>query len=271
MCTFFFRTIDGLLMLVEIDLLCDDHTQANSKLADCQRLLSEALTRNDLAPSRKPKVNKSSLAPVSTGLDASPSLHRSPFLIPSWLDHPDECCCYFCERPDMMSVLVNYLNLTGVWHHMDFDLPAAAAFFEGTLKLIRSVMQKCRKSDSSMPMEVKMRVIGSIFNSLQWQVECYGRDEYFTKCHELIELQKDLLLSFPCHFPWTRLRYYDQLLFSRLDSPLEISGIEMELGSLALSPRKNEKAEEFLTPMQKKPQSGRAPRRPNKKLLQVPN
>jgi hypothetical protein len=77
----FFRTIESLTMMAEIDILCDDFSQAESKLNGIDSLLSktDSLSDETTRLSMKTKSKKAETA-------ASPALYRSKFYVPAWLE-----------------------------------------------------------------------------------------------------------------------------------------------------------------------------------------
>ncbi|TRY73270.1 hypothetical protein TCAL_01938 [Tigriopus californicus] len=267
------RFVSSLLNMVEIDLLCDDADQAELKLQGVGKIAQATIATStpvgDVSHVKK-KVPKSK---AKDKLGASPNLKRALMVTPSWLDDDPSCTCLHCSQPLLLVIIVKYFNFKGVLHHMKEDLEAAASFFEGTVKLFELVEKKL---DHILSPSVHFQVNIAIIQALQWQVECYCRDEYLSKCHDLLRIQRQKLEILPS-VQRNRLdclyenRFLEQSLMCRVPKDdLELSGLADKLSHLDVSSGSSQRgAGDFTTPVVTKASTNRRnpPRKPTKRLL----
>eukprot|EP00095_Tigriopus_kingsejongensis_P011876 maker-scaffold180_size281610-snap-gene-1.30 protein:Tk11876 transcript:maker-scaffold180_size281610-snap-gene-1.30-mRNA-1 annotation:"PREDICTED: uncharacterized protein LOC100680231" len=263
------RLVETLLEFVNIDVLCDDVDQAELKLQSVEKIIHSSLAAPNLLGIRS-KVPRSK---AKDKLGASPSLKRPLMTPPAWLEDENACSCLHCSQPLLLPHLAQYFNLKGVIHHMREDVEAAGSFFNGTRDLIKALETKleCQKS-----LNVHTQTRLSFITALQWQVECYARDEYLSRCQEVLELQADQFRKIP---PTRQLsathhkyRWLEQSLMCRIPSKADLSGLGLALTNMNIaSPLPTLIApkcgEGDVTPMIERPRRRNPPRRPNKKLL----
>ena len=226
--------------MAEIDLQCDDPNQAQVKLDGIVTILGTAGALGPESASIPEKRTKSKASLLNT-LGASPQLQRSQFSKPLFLNHDlADCDCYHCSQKLFLGVVVSYFNLQGVCFHVKGDLDAAASYFEGTVDMVRCVQGKIPEiPDPGQRFQLLMELV----TALLWQVECYGRDNYLSKCEELLEHQREVLGMIPSSklrlMPVLLNRYYEQCLFVGRAEQFDLSGIidGMKKTSLLLTPQ----------------------------------
>ena len=271
------RAALALLNTIEVDLFCDEIAQAELKFFAVEAILrKDTLDTEDEEKKRQPKEkNREGVDQVG----ASPALHRKAMSVPRWLEkhEPGKCVCANCSQPLLLSVIVKYVNFKGVVHHHQKDLQAAASYFSGALKVIRLVSRRLHfLEDKKQKTDLKFVLL----EALQAQIESYGKDEFLTKCHELLELQRRILLRLGPEATASKamgtIQFAEALMSTQVpESELNISGLELGLDNLKLSPKqllkpskKSDDADEQKTPV---PTTKRRimPRRPTKKILAV--
>lgn len=116
-----------------------------------------------------------------------------------------------------------------------------------------------------------------MFEALQWQIESYGKDEFLSKCHELIASQRSILGKLKKVDLETRpmllIQFSDSLMSTQIPKDeLNISGLESSISKLKLSPNRlavpESSAENLKTPLPA-PNAKQIlrPKRPRKKIL----
>ena len=130
----------------EVDLICDDTQQANSKLISVKALLAEigALSGGTSSLERKKKIK--SKKPAS---DSSPVLHTSRPSVPMWMrlhECEDTETCYSCWLAPALSVaVVKYFNLRAQCLHIQSNIEDAYEYFDESLKVLGLVAERLKR------------------------------------------------------------------------------------------------------------------------------
>ncbi len=117
---------------------------------------------------------------------------------------------------------------------------AAARHFTSARRLASSLESRLETQDDGG--ETALDTARLVVEALQWQFECYGQDEYMTKCKECLEEQMRWLKKAPglasdLSGGILRTRLAHSVLFLQMDDPLELAGVEEQLSKMTfLSP-----------------------------------
>lgn len=257
--------------MAEIDLLCEDIDQANVKLLGAKYVLKDVLgvTENK---GRQPNAKVKGDA-----FGASPATVRHAFSMPPFLLHSSTCDCIMCSNLPLYFVVVEYVNLTGIWFHETEDFHQAGSCFEGTRSAIAKMRKKLQCPGLSQSMVQKGYNI--ISNLLFWQVECMGRQKQFTECKAVLLEAYQILLEMPVFLqqqPLMKSRFYHQSEFVQEEwrRTGEGDGLTASLNKLSvtdvetlssLSPNYRETVSNFQTPsVRHKPSD---PKKPVKRVI----
>jgi len=251
----FCRTCEALLTMAEYDLLCEDPSQAESKLAG-----AEAILGANKAKASKRRAQKNA---------GSPALSIKVQVAPPWAEGGDQQS-YFSHNPRAKLAFVTLVNLKGVVAHARGQLDLAGHYFDASKTLLS-------KLATTAPI-----LTSEVVNQLQWQVECYGRDQYETRCRAILDEQRHLLkgqsaLARQDPYLLARMPHADVFLMEKEDglADLEERLEKATLANSALSPMGPISASKKLSPSMlvtplpatRTIASKGAPRRPTKRLL----
>ena len=130
----------------EVDLICDDTQQANSKLIAVEALLAKIGALSGGTSSLERKKNVKSKKPAS---DSSPVLHASRPSIPMWMrlhECEDTEACYSCWLAPALSVaVVKYFNLRAQCLHIQSNIEDAYAYFDESLNILGLVTERLKR------------------------------------------------------------------------------------------------------------------------------
>ena len=231
-----FRAAESLLLLAEIDLSCDDPSQAKAKLDAAEAILG-AVVRDSCDSSRK---TKKKILGENSATGASPRLPRADFALPSWLDHAADCGCYPCSNAAAYAVMAfRYFNAMGSWHHQSNNPTAAGAHLEGAKRILLKALEKLKQDIVTAAAREAAGL--KLLESLHAQIECHGRDGDLGQCWRALELVQAVVDQMPKGFMtqnvWLRTRVgHWALILSSSKEGADLSDIENRLAKCSLTP-----------------------------------
>ena len=194
MYVFSFRTIESLLTMAEVDIICDASQQAHAKLNGAEALLAATGALSEATADvtlRRCKAKKAAS-------DASPVLHATRPGVPKWMRRHILCeedaeGCYPCRLAPVMSVtVVRYLNLRAQCLHIQANKEDAHAHFDESVRVLGLVTERLRRCEEDT-FEHKRNLLETLY----LQTECHGRDFLWSKCREILGKQRSILESIP--------------------------------------------------------------------------